>query len=204
MTEGVMQGDDRTPSGRRATGQGMTGPGRTIPRLTFAEQIVLWSARRLAVAGQGAAATESDAWACQQAVRTRVATELGVALRATGVPDAGREAAVALERTLDIFGRAGVRGLRLNRMCCRFVSNDERLFLSLLAACQAGDCAHTSALLSWFLPPAAMRIAATEAAAFAAAMHGAGFLLPQRLRLPASAGFPCAGPADTAAPPTLH
>ena len=33
----------------------------TIPRLTFAEQLVLWSARRLSAAGLGAAATGTGA-----------------------------------------------------------------------------------------------------------------------------------------------
>lgn len=204
MAEGVMHRDDRAPTEWRSTGQGMTGPGATIPRLTFPEQLVLWSARRFAAAGQGAVATETDASACREAIRARVGGELGVALRPTGGPDAGHEAAAALERTLDIFGRAGVRSLRLNPMCCRFVSNDERLFMSFLAACQAGDCAHTSALLSWFLPPAALRIAATDGAAFASALLGAGFQLPQRIKLSAGAGVSWATPTETAAPRMLH
>ena len=176
----------------------------TIPRLTFAEQFVLWSARRLAAAGHGAAATEAEASACRRAIHARVATELGAALRPTGGPAAGCGAAAALERTLDTFGRAGVRRLRFNPMCYRFVSNDERLFMSFLAGCQAGDCGHTSALLSWFLPPAAMRTASTDGAALAAALLGAGFRLPQRLRLAAGAGVPWAAPAGAATPQTLH
>ena len=79
MAEGAIQRDDRAPALRRATG-----PGMTIPRLSFAEQLVLWSARRLAAAGHVAAATETEASACRQAVRARVAVELGVALRPTG------------------------------------------------------------------------------------------------------------------------
>ena len=176
----------------------------TIPRLTFPEQLVLWSARRLSAAGQGAAATESEARACREAACDRVGAELGVALRAAGGPTAGREAAESLVRTLDVFGCAGVRSLRLNPMCCRFVSNDERLFMSFLAACQEGDYRHTGALLSWFLPPAGARIAATDGAAFAVALLGAGFRLPQRFRLAAWAGFPCAAQAHAAAPQRLQ
>lgn len=179
-----------------------TTPGVTIPRLTFAEQLVLWSARRLAAEGHDAAATECEASDRRRSVRERVGGELGVALRPTGGPDAGPAAAGALARTLTTFGCAGVRNLRLNPLCSRFVSNDERLFLSFLAACQEGDCAHASALLSWFLPPAAMRLAATDGAAFAAALGGAGFRLPQRLLLTAGAGSPWAQPAD--APQTVH
>ena len=176
----------------------------TIPRLTFAEQLVLWSARRLAAVAQGAAATETDASARRHDVRARVGGELSVALYPTGGPTAGVDAAEALERTLDIFGCAGVRGLRLNPMCCRFVSDDERLFLSFLASCQEGDHRHAAALLSWFLPPAGVRTAAADGAAFARALLDAGFQLPQRLMLAESAGFPTRAPADTAAPPTLH
>ena len=201
MTAGVTQRRDRAPAHHRATG-----PGRTIPRLTSAEQLVLWSARRLATADHDVAATESEARACRQAIRARVEAELGVALRLAGGPDAGHAAAEALERTLDIFGCAGVRGLRLNPLCCRFVSNDERLFLSFLAGCQAGDYRHTGALLSWFLPPTAVRSAATDGAAFAAALMDAGFRLPQRLKPTACDGFPrgAPAPAHAAAPRTLH
>ena len=199
MADGAIEREARAAAARRATG-----PGMTIPRLSFAEQLVLWSARRLAAAGHVAAATETEASACRQAARARVAAELGVALHPAGGPAAGHEAAALLERTLAIFGCAGVRGLRLNPMCCRFVSNDERLFMSFLAGCQAGDCGHTGALLSWFLPPAAARVAVGDGAAFAAALLDAGFQLPQRLRLPACAGFPRAAPAGTATPQTLH
>ena len=176
----------------------------TIPRLTFAEQLVLWSARRLTAAGHGAEATGADASACRHDVRARVGGELSVALCPTSGPAAGLDAAEALERTLDIFGCAGVRSLRLNPMCCRFVSNDERLFLSFLASCQEGDHRHAAALLSWFLPPAAMRSAAADGAAFARALLEAGFQLPQRLILAESAGFPAGLEADAAAPHTLH
>ena len=199
MADGVIRQDVEQRAPRRPTG-----PGMTIPRLSFAEQLVLWSARRMATANHGAAATESEASACRKDVRARVAGELGVALCPTGGPTAGLEAAEALERTLDVFASAGARSLRLNPMCCRFVSNDERLFLSFLAGCQEGDCRHTAALLSWFMPPAAMRIAATDGAAFAAALQGAGYCLPQRLHLAAGANFHGAAPSDHAPPPTLH
>ncbi|MDD9994104.1 MAG: hypothetical protein OXP75_20080 [Rhodospirillales bacterium] len=181
-----------------------TGPGMTIPRLTFAEQLVLWSARRLATANHGAAVTEAETEACRQDVRARVSGELSVALCPTGGPAAGTEAAQALERALDIFGCAGVRSLRLNPMCCRFVSNDERLFLSFLASCQEGDYRHAAALLSWFLPPASVRTAAADGAAFARALFDAGFQLPQRITLAESAGFPSSVSAEAAAPHMLH
>ena len=203
MARGAVRESHRALAPRRSTGAGITGPGMTIPRLTFAEQLVLWSARRLATADSGAAATETEAEDTLRAIRERTANELGVALRACGGADAGRNAAAALERTLDIFAWEGNRRLHLNPLCCRFVSNDERLFISFLAGCQAGDCAHTSALLSWFLPPAAMRIAAADGAAFAAALLNAGFRLPQRLRFAADAGFPRGAPA-AAALQTVH
>ena len=199
MADGMVQQGVQVPAPRRRTG-----PGITIPRLTFAEQLVLWSARRLAVVAHGAAATETEAATCRRDVLARVGGELGVALCATGGPTAGLEAAEALERTLDIFGCAGYRSLRLNPMCSRFLSNDERLFLSFLASCQEGDCRHAGALLSWFLPPAAMRSAVTDGAAFAAALLSAGFQLPQRLLLRENAGFPSSLSAEAAAPQTLH
>ena len=199
MADGLVQQDNQALVPRRPAA-----PGMTIPRLTFAEQLVLWSARRLATAGHGAAATETEASARRHDVRARVGGELSVALCPTGGPAAGVEAAEALERTLEIFGCAGVRSLRLNPMCCRFVSNDERLFLSFLASCQEGDHRHASSLLSWFLPPAAVRTAAADGAAFARALLEAGFQLPQRLMLAESAGFPTSLSADAAAPHTLH
>ena len=199
MAEGVTQQDVQAPGPHRPSG-----PGMTIPRLTFAEQLVLWSARRLAAAENGLVATETDASACRRTLLDRVSAELGVALRATGGPTAGREAAERLDRALETFASAGTRGLRMNPLCCRFVSNDERLFLSFLAGCQAGDCRHTGALLSWFLPPAAMRIAATEGSAFATALLGAGFRLPLRLRLSRDAGVRWAAPVNATAPRVLH
>ena len=199
MADGVIHTDNQDVVPRRSAASGMT-----IPRLTFAEQLVLWSARRLVAAGQGAEATGADASACRHDVRARVGGELSVALCPTGGPAAGVEAAEALERTLDTFGCAGVRSLQLNPMCCRFVSNDERLFLSFLASCQEGDHRHAASLLSWFLPPAAMRTAAADGAAFARALLEAGFRLPQRLVLSESAGFPAGLGADVAAPHTLH
>ncbi len=199
MADGAIQQGSQSVTPRRSAA-----PGMTIPRLTFAEQLVLWSARRLTAAGQGAEATGAEASACRHDVRARVGGELSVALCPTGGPAAGLDAAEALERTLDTFGCAGVRSLRLNPMCCRFVSNDERLFLSFLASCQDGDHRHAAALLSWFLPPAAMRSAAADGAAFARALLEAGFQLPQRLMLAESAGFPAGLKADAAAPHTLH
>ena len=199
MAEGVIHQDRQPVAPRRRAA-----PGMTIPRLTFAEQLVLWSARRLAAAGEGAAATETDASTCRHDVRARVGGELSVALCPTGGPTAGVAAAEALERALDIFGCAGVRGLQLNPMCCRFVSNDERLFLSFLASCQEGDHRHAAALLSWFLPPAGVRTAAADGAAFARALLEAGFQLPQRLMLSEGAGFPTSLSAEAVAPHTLH
>ena len=199
MADGLVQQDNQALVPRRPAA-----PGMTIPRLTFAEQLVLWSTRRLATAGHGAAATETEASARRHDVRARVGGELSVALCPIGGPAAGVEAAEALERTLDIFGCAGVRSLQLNPMCCRFVSNDERLFLSFLASCQEGDHRHAASLLSWFLPPAAVRTAAADGAAFARALLEAGFRLPQRLMLTESAGFPTSLSADAAAPHTLH
>ena len=199
MNDGATQREAQAPGPRRSAA-----PGITIPRLTFAEQLVLWSARRLAAAGHGTAATETEASACRQDVLARVGGELGVALCPTGGPAAGTEAAERLERTLDIFGRAGARSLRLNPMCCRFVSNDERLFLSFLASCQEGDHRHAAALLSWFLPTAGVRIAVADGAAFARALLEAGFQLPQRLMLAESAGCPAGASPETAAPHTLH
>ncbi len=199
MNEGATQREAQAPAPRRRSGSGMT-----IPRLTFAEQLVLWSARRLANAGHDVAGTETEASAYRQDVLTRVSGELSVALCPTGGPAAGTEAAEALERALNIFGRAGGRSLRLNPMCCRFVSNDERLFLSFLASCQEGDHRHAAALLSWFLPPAGMRIAAADGAAFARALREAGFQLPQRLMLAEHAGCPAGETPGAAAPRTLH
>ena len=199
MNDGATQREAQAPGPRHSSA-----PGMTIPRLTFAEQLVLWSARRLAAAGHGTAATETEASACRQDVLARVGGELGVALCPTGGPAAGTEAAAALERTLDIFGRAGARSLRLNPMCCRFVSNDERLFLSFLASCQEGDHRHAAALLTWFLPPAGVRIAAADGAAFARALREAGFQLPQRLMLAEHAGCPAGTSPEAAAPRTLH
>ena len=199
MADGAIQQDNQSVTPRRPAA-----PGMTIPRLTFAEQLVLWSARRLVAAGQGAEATEAEASACRHDVRARVGGELSVALCPTGGPAAGLDAAEALERTLDTFGCAGVRSLQLNPMCCRFVSNDERLFLSFLASCQEGDHRHAAALLSWFLPPAAMRSAAADGAAFARALLEAGFRLPQRLVLAENAGCPMSLSADAVAPHTLH
>ena len=177
----------------RAAAGGSSPPALTIPRLAFAEQLVLWSARRLHAASRCDAATEEDARASRREVLARVGKELGVALRTPSAPDAGPEAARALDGTLSVFSRIGVRGLWPNPTHYRFVGGDERLLLSLLAGCQAGDHAHTAALLSWFFRPPAMREAAAQGAAFAFALARGGYRLPQRLQLAGCVGLACAG-----------
>ena len=183
---------ERECHAHRAAARGSAGAALTIPRLAFAEQLVLWSARRLHAASRCDAATGDDARARRREVLARIGKELGVALRTPAAPDAGLEAARALDGTLSAFSRAGVRGLRPNPTHCRFVGGDERLLLSLLAGCQAGDHAHIAALLSWFFRPPAMREAVTQGGAFACALARGGYRLPQRLRLAGCMGLACA------------
>jgi hypothetical protein len=180
--QGATAGQGAQRRRRPTRVQSRSSAGRTIPRLSFPEQLVLWSARRLATIPLIDIATEAEAQACRAEVVGRVSKELAVALHTVAEPDAGTAAAQALEGTLNTFACAGLRGLGLSPLNCRFVSSDERLFLSFLAGCQAGDCRHTSALLSWFFPPAGARIAATHGAVFAARLLQAGFAVPQRLQ----------------------
>lgn len=166
-------------------------PGRrtTVPRLSFGEQLVLWSARRFSALEYCNAGSEAEFRAHRQEVVARVGRELDVALSHPANPRAGRAAAERLEQTLSTFAFAGVRPLRLNPHCCRFVGNDERLFLSFLAGCQERDDHHVRALLSWFFPPAAIRLATCQGGALAAMLTAARLVLPQRLRLTGCEGI---------------
>ncbi len=177
--------------------------GRTVPRLCFPEQIVLWSARRFAAASAAATASEEEAAARRQDILLRIGMEFDAILRpragAETVDRAGRTAE-ALAHTLESFGSLGVRPLRLNPPSCRFVGSDERLLLAFIAGCQAGDHGHTASFLSWFFPPCQARVPATHGAALAAAFADARLILPQRLRLD---GCACAG-GPTDRQPRLH
>ena len=193
MEQNAAMERERLACRQTSTKRGPSWPALTIPRLAFGEQLTLWSARRVHASAQCDAASEADAASGRREVLARVGKELGVALRTAAAPDAGVEAARALDTTLSAFSRTGIRTLRLNPPSCRFVGGDERLFLSFLAGCQAGDHAHTSALLSWFFRPPAMRMAASRGGAFAFALARGGHWLPQRLRLAGCVGLTCAG-----------
>jgi hypothetical protein len=130
--------------------------------LVYAEQLVLWAARRW-LAGR------LDWW--------RVEEEFFFACGCVRA----RRAVDALDRLLAILDAAARRPVCLHRLACRHISGDEQALLTLVAAYQAGRTSQALALLEWLLPEAAARQARGPAAALAAALKESGRILPTRI-----------------------
>jgi len=92
----------------------------TIDKLTFPEQITLWSLRRWL-------ADRSD-WPVIRGELQRVCG--GVA---------GYAAAQSLADVFDILARGGARTIGCHRLACRTVSPDEMLIIGMVSAARCGD-----------------------------------------------------------------
>lgn len=169
----------------------------TIAQLTFAEQILIWAARRIQISLENVPAEESDLQSSRELAIRRVGSELAVALDGTDCARAGFAAAERLSLILTTFACAAVRPLALRPLCSTTLTSDERLLLSYLAACQRGESGQVNALLSYLFPPAGARIAIRHGCELAVILKHGMLAVPLRLRLEGTSQFCCPihGPA---------
>jgi hypothetical protein len=116
-----------------------------VTELVHPEQTLLWALRALAEPA------ESRQWLWREFCCLFSGSEAGV------------DAFAALARLVRLLTRQGRRPFRTLPLDHHEVGADERCFLSLLAAVQAGRDDHAAALLRWLMPPAP-RVAALGAA----------------------------------------
>jgi len=162
----------------------------TIAQLTFTEQILIWAARRIQISIDNVPAEENDLEARHKMTIRRVGSELAVAFDGEDSAKAGFVAAERLALILTTFACAAIRPLAMGPLCSTTVTNDERLLLSYVAACQKGDAGQVNALLSYLFPPAGARIAIRHGCELAAILKRGMLAVPLRLRLEETAQ-PC-------------
>lgn len=173
----------------------------TIAQLTFAEQILIWAARRIQISMENVPADESDLEARREMAIRLVGSELAVAFDGVEGAKSGFCAAERLALILTTFACAGIRPLALGPLCSTTLTSDERLLLSYLAACQSGESGQVNALLSYLFPPAGARIAIRHGCELAAILKRGMLAVPLRLRVEAR---PCCPIHDPAVSATLH
>ncbi|TWS94963.1 hypothetical protein [Reyranella sp. CPCC 100927] len=147
------------PAADAAPSHGCPPQQRSVQTLAVAERFLVWCLRQW-VEGWRAGAPDSLA--------LRDGFEVAYVPDGMAPFDAMMRAVVAgTQRQLD------VRCLR-----CRFVSDDESMFLNLVAAGQRDRDDLLTAAFDEFLAPAAVRVASSAALALGAAMTAADMLLP--------------------------
>jgi len=99
------------------------------------------------------------------------------AFRAAGVEPGGAPAFGSLMR---IIAGAARRGLDMRATSCRGLGRDEGKMLHLVSLLQRDRRVEAAAILGDWLPPAAVRLAARHAGAFAAGLAQAGLVVPLR------------------------
>ena len=129
--------------------------------LGYGEQLVLWASRR---------------WFADRLGWDKVEQEFAIALGCAR----GRLALDALDELLRATSSAARRTAFLHRLDCRRISADEHALLTVVAALQAGQRGHATALLEWLLHEDAVHAATSPAATLAAALEESGIVLPLR------------------------
>jgi hypothetical protein len=99
------------------------------------------------------------------------------AFRAAGIEPGGAPAFGSLMRTI---AGAAHRSLDMRATACRRLGRDEGKMLHLVSLLQRDRMVEAVAVLGDWLPPAAVRLAARHASAFAAGLAHAGLVVPLR------------------------
>ena len=145
-----------------------------IAELAYAEQLLVWAARKLelGIGCPGAIAAEFE--------------------RAWNGREGAWEAFEALHGLVQLLVRSGRRRFHLHPPGYPALTHDERALLALVAACQGGHDAHAGALLRWLFPVGARAAAGAYAYRLAQALsRGGRHCHPRRApRPPQGAGHP--------------
>ena len=99
------------------------------------------------------------------------------AFRAAGVPPEG---APAFGSLMWVVAGAARRALDVRERQCRELGRDEGMLLRMISLLQRDRAVEAASVLAEWLPPAGVRLAAREAGALAAALAGAGLIVPLR------------------------
>jgi len=153
-----------------------------LTNLPFGEQLMLWAIRL---------------WVQAYLERSNVEAVLRHGFKLAGAPDAQH----AMDDLMCVIATSAKTHVDIGCVKCANLSVDEDLLLGCIAASQQGDGNQEAcALLSIWLPPAAIRCALGPLNALAAALKERGLLLRQR-STPTEADL---NPAIHALSPTVH
>ena len=136
-------------------------PGNEVGDLPFGEQFLLWAVRNWVTAF------------VHQHDRHAV---LHKGFRLAGI----EEAYLAIDELLTIVSASATTRIEVRCPDCRIVSDDEQVFIGMIAALQRSDCDGSAALLGFWLAPAGVRLAEVPAKKLASLMALGGLTVRRR------------------------
>lgn len=142
----------------------------SVADLTFPEQLVVWAMRRWL--HERVETGEQPGLSLSHCIEEPLVTACGV--------EQGERAAVGIAAFMTLLCAASRQPRRLHRLECAGVSVDECLFLSILAALQAGDHFLARGRLTWLMPAPVAAIAERNLQMAADALVAGGRHLPLR------------------------
>jgi len=142
----------------------------SVADLNFSEQLVIWAMRRwLHERVEGG---EQPGLSLSHCIEEPLVTACG--------PEQGERAAVGIAAFMTLLFASSRQARRLHRLECTGVSVDECLFLSIIAALQAGDRFLAHGRLVWLMPAPVAAIAERNLQMAADALTAGDRHLPQR------------------------
>lgn len=142
----------------------------TVAELNFSEQLVVWAMRRWL--HERVEHGEQPGLSLSHCIEEPLVTACG--------PEQGERAAVGIAAFMTLLCASSRQARRLHRLECTGVSVDECLFLSIIAALQAGDRFLAQGRLVWLMPAPVAAIAERNLQMAADALAQGGRHLPQR------------------------
>jgi hypothetical protein len=143
----------------------------SVADLTFSEQLVVWAMRRWL--HERVEAGEQPGLSLSHCIEEPLVTACGL--------EQGERAAVGIAAFMTLLCASSRQARRLHRLECTGVSVDECLFLSIIAALQAGDRFLAQGRLVWLMPAPVAAIAERNLQMAADALTAGDRHLPQRL-----------------------
>lgn len=142
----------------------------SVADLCFSEQLVVWAMRRWL--HERVAVSEQPGLSLSHCIEEPLITACGT--------EHGQRAAVGIAAFMTLLCAAARQARRLHRLECAGVSVDECLFLSIIAALQAGDRFLAHGRLVWLMPAPVAAIAERNLQMVADALAAGGRRLPLR------------------------
>jgi hypothetical protein len=142
----------------------------SVADLNFSEQLVIWAMRRWL--HERVEKGEPPGLSLSHCIEEPLITACG--------PEQGERAAVGIAAFMTLLCASSRQARRLHRLECTGVSVDECLFLSIIAALQAGDQFLARGRLTWLMPAPVAAIAERNLQMAADALTAGERHLPQR------------------------